>query len=313
MVYTVDCSGIKPIESSKNGLADKGIIVGCVSLSDFERLCPEWGFPDMCLEACKANQRLFHNNVEVYDHFSYFFLRLLDVSCVRRERRETAVFIKKNMFLLVPLAGSDASFERDFKKVIDHMEETFTVERLISRLFLQWVEGSSLVMEQCERQVLTMEENIWDNTIGSDFNRILLRMKNDLIIRQEFYDELIAVAETIQADDNNLFTDETFRHLKIAVKKLQRFGEKTRILCESLVHVREAYQSAMDFRLNQIMKIFTVITAIFLPLSLVASWYGMNFIHMPELTWKYGYAGVAIISVIIVVVSIWIFKRKKWL
>lgn len=312
MVYTVDNCGVKPVEPSENILTDKRIIVGCVSLSDFEPLCTKWGFPDMCLEACKANHRRFHNNVEVYDHFSYFFLRLLDVSCVRRERRETAVFIKKNVFLLVPLSDSD-SFEQDFEKAIEHMEESFTVERLISRLFLQWIEGSSQVVEECERQVLTMEESIWANKIGPDFNRILLRMKNNLIIRQEFYDELIAVAETIQADDNNLFTDESFRHLKIAVKKLQRFGEKTRMLCEGLVHVREAYQSAMDYRLNQIMKIFTVITAIFLPLSLVASWYGMNFVNMPELTWKYGYAGVAIISVVIVVVSIWIFKRKKWL
>lgn len=54
----------------------------------------------------------------------------------------------------------------------------------------------------------------------------MLRVKSDLILRQEFYDELIAVTETIQVDDNNLFSDELFRHLEIAVKKLQRFGEK---------------------------------------------------------------------------------------
>ena len=60
------------------------------------------------------------------------------------------------------------------------------------------------------------------------------------------------------------------------------------------------------------MKVFTVVTTIFLPLSLLAGWYGMNF-RMPELTWKYGYPLVILISAGIVVWLIVYFKRKKWL
>jgi len=60
------------------------------------------------------------------------------------------------------------------------------------------------------------------------------------------------------------------------------------------------------------MKIFTLVTAIFMPLSLIAGWYGMNFINMPELIFRYRYHAVIIVCVIITVVWFIYFKKKKW-
>ncbi|MPN50396.1 Cobalt/magnesium transport protein CorA [bioreactor metagenome] len=59
------------------------------------------------------------------------------------------------------------------------------------------------------------------------------------------------------------------------------------------------------------MKIFTVITAIFLPLTLLVGWYGMNF-HMPELQWAYGYPAVIVVSIALMVALILLFKKKDW-
>ena len=53
-------------------------------------------------------------------------------------------------------------------------------------------------------------------------------------------------------------------------------------------------------------------TTVFLPLSLVVGWYGMNFINMPELTWKYGYPAIIVISALIVALCLWIMKKKKF-
>lgn len=61
------------------------------------------------------------------------------------------------------------------------------------------------------------------------------------------------------------------------------------------------------------MKIFTVVTVLVLPLSLLTGWYGMNFTGMPELGWKYGYPAVIAVSALIVAGLVWYFKRKKWL
>ena len=61
------------------------------------------------------------------------------------------------------------------------------------------------------------------------------------------------------------------------------------------------------------MTVLTVITSIFLPLTLIAGWYGMNFANMPELTWRWGYPAVILVSALILIVSLIFFHKKKWL
>ena len=61
------------------------------------------------------------------------------------------------------------------------------------------------------------------------------------------------------------------------------------------------------------MNLLTVVSAIFLPLTLLVGWYGMNFIYMPELRWAFGYPGVFVVAVLIVCIEIILFKKKKLL
>ena len=69
----------------------------------------------------------------------------------------------------------------------------------------------------------------------------------------------------------------------------------------------------LEVRQNRIMTLLTVVTTIFMPLTLVAGWYGMNFRYMPELEWRLGYPIVIIVSIAIVVFCLILFKKKKWL
>ena len=61
------------------------------------------------------------------------------------------------------------------------------------------------------------------------------------------------------------------------------------------------------------MSILTVVTTIFLPLTLIAGWYGMNFPNMPEFGWKYAYPAVIIVSILVIILEIIYFKKKKML
>ena len=82
-------------------------------------------------------------------------------------------------------------------------------------------------------------------------------------------------------------------------------------LREYITQVREAYQAQIDIEQNQIMKVFTVMTSIFLPLTLIVGWYGMN-LQMPEFSWSFGYPFVIILSVSVILASVIIFKVKRW-
>ncbi len=82
-------------------------------------------------------------------------------------------------------------------------------------------------------------------------------------------------------------------------------------LRDYVTQVREAYQNQLDISLNKTMKLFTVITTIFLPLTLIVGWYGMN-LQMPEYSWAFGYPIVVGISLLVIGGCILFFKRKKW-
>ena len=79
------------------------------------------------------------------------------------------------------------------------------------------------------------------------------------------------------------------------------------------MQLRDLYQAHIDIKQNRIMTVLTVVTTIFMPLTLIVGWYGMNFKYMPELEWQWGYPVVILVCVVIAVGSLLFFKKKKWL
>jgi magnesium transporter len=74
----------------------------------------------------------------------------------------------------------------------------------------------------------------------------------------------------------------------------------------------EVYLSAQNQRLNSVMKLLTVIATVFIPLTFIASIYGMNFEHMPELRWRYGYAWALGLMAAVALGMVAYFRRKGW-
>ena len=94
-------------------------------------------------------------------------------------------------------------------------------------------------------------------------------------------------------------------------RRTERSYQNILNLRESVTQVRESYEAEVDISLNTTMKVFTVVTTIFLPLTLIVGWYGMNF-AIPEYHWKHGYAMVILLSILCVLACIAFFKKRKW-
>jgi magnesium transporter len=84
-------------------------------------------------------------------------------------------------------------------------------------------------------------------------------------------------------------------------------------LREAVTAMREYHQAVLAQRMNEVMKVLTALSTVFLPLTFVAGVYGMNFDNQPEYHWKYGYAFAWGIFILVAVVTLWLFKRRKWL
>lgn len=142
---------------------------------------------------------------------------------------------------------------------------------------------------------------------------MLLNMKKELLILRNSYEQLIDTGKSLEDNENEIFEEADLRYLSNLTDKIKRLREDIDMLRSAVDHLQDAYSSYLDLKLNHIMGVFTVVTTIFFPLTLIVGWYGMNFTNMPELTWKYGYLFVIIFSVAVVAVLTIIMKKRKWL
>lgn len=115
----------------------------------------------------------------------------------------------------------------------------------------------------------------------------------------------------LEEDENGFFEKKQKKYFGTISDRADRLMGRTVHLLEYATQVRDAYQSHVNAQQNKNMEFLTVISTIFFPLTLITGWYGMNFQNMPEL--KEGYPGVVALSIIVVIVCIIFFKRKKML
>ncbi len=165
-------------------------------------------------------------------------------------------------------------------------------------------------LESLEQDISQLEEDLL-NDIKQDYTKAIVLLRKKLLVLKRYYEQLFNIAEAIEENENGLIHKKSLRYFRMLTNRIDRLSHTVLNLRDYVTQVREAYQAQVDISLNNVMKLFTVITAIFLPLSLIVGWYGMNF-AMPEYDWIFGYPAVIILSIIVVAISFFLFKKHKW-
>ena len=138
-------------------------------------------------------------------------------------------------------------------------------------------------------------------------------IRGDLLDLRVHYEQLIDLGQELEENENGFFRDENLRYFHMFTERVMRLQDIVTGQREYVMQLRDLMQSQLEVKQNRIMTLLTVITSIFLPLTLIAGWYGMNFRYMPELEWRYSYPVVIAVSCAIVVGCLVWFKRKKWM
>jgi magnesium transporter len=159
-------------------------------------------------------------------------------------------------------------------------------------------------------------ESLEDEVVARPSPQILRgvhRFKNDMIMLRKSLWPLREVIARLERRESPLISEplgnyfrDVYDHTVIAIDTVETYRD---ILSGML----DIYLSSMSNRLNEIMKVLTIIATIFMPLTFITSLYGMNFKHMPELQWEYGYYGVIGMVVVIAVSMLGYFRSKHWI
>ena len=188
-----------------------------------------------------------------------------------------------------------------------------SLERFLYDFLEQIVKDDLALMTRLELEMDTMEQAVLEDhedalPIGR-LNEIRMEIR-DL---QNHYEQLLDLAEELEENENGFFQQENLRYFRQFLSRVERLRDMATALRDYTIQIHDLYATQVDVRQNRIMTILTVITSIFLPLTLIAGWYGMNFRYMPELNWPWSYPVVIAVCIVIVVVCLVYFKKKKWL
>ena len=289
------------------------LTAGYVDRSEAEKVLGRFGLSEENAAMLGNANKRFRSGVQVYDDYTFTELRVTDFAHVDAADDCVALFIKENLFVVVDVEDHDGSTKSKFMDSVRRCAfKTPTLEKLIYTFLDSLIAEGTGHLEDAGMRMAELEEEVFSGNADKDFNFTLLKMKKDLIKMHNFYEQLLDISAALDEDENNLFESEYLRYIANFSQKVIRLREDVDSLSSTLSHVQDAYSAYLDLQLNRSMKIFTVMTSIFFPLTVIVGWYGMNFVNMPELHWKFGYVYVIVLSLLVSAALIWVGKKKKW-
>ena len=187
-----------------------------------------------------------------------------------------------------------------------------SLERFLYDFLELIVDNDLSIMERYEDELDQIEDAILSSEGQVDVIRVN-EIRSDIRELLVHYEQIIDMTQELEENENGFFSEENLRYIHLFMNLMARRHDSAVSLRDHTMQVRDLYNAQLEVRQNKIMTLLTVVTTIFMPLTLIAGWYGMNFRYMPELEWRLGYPIVIIVSIAIVVFCLILFRKKKWL
>lgn len=248
----------------------------------------------------------------------YFFLIMFSLESNGKNEKDKVNIEELNCclgknFLITfhscPLRSVGVCKERSIKQSQAMM---YGADMLLYAILDSCVESYFPVIQKFDNLV----DEIGDELFKDPDQRVLKKiyyLKNEITFLRRNIGPQADIISSISRGDFEFISPANAVYFRNIYDSLVRLNDTIGTLRDVITGAMEAYTSLISNRLNEVMKTLTVIATIMMPLTLVASIYGMNFKHMPELNSKFGYPVVIAIMVTITVTMLMYFKRKKWL
>jgi magnesium transporter len=138
-------------------------------------------------------------------------------------------------------------------------------------------------------------------------------LKRELLFVKKSVWPLREVINSLQRGESGIFREGTVMYLRDVYDHTIQVIDTVESQRDIMVAMRDTYLSSVSNRMNEVMKVLTIIATIFIPITFVAGIYGMNFEFMPELAWPWGYFGALGLMGAVSMVMVIYFRRKGWL
>lgn len=323
MITTV-CLNSESKEFTKDVLADdisdlclmnQNIVWADVSdptSEDFLELAKEFNFHPLSIEDCRNE----HQRPKVEEYRGYYFMVIYEAELVgehdKLELRELNIFLGKNYLVTVhsrPIRAITTA-QRLWHEWTDRADHG---AGLLAYLLTDAIVDDYMpLLDLLSENMDDLEDKIFGD-FQPDVIRDIFRIKKQLLYLRRAVAPLRDVFNTMLRREQPIFPRETHVYFQDVFDHIIRVADTIDNLREMLGSTMDAYLSVSGNRMNMVMKRLTSVATILMSVTLIAGIYGMNFDHMPELKWKYGYI-FALLSMVVTGFGLYVYLRKvKWL
>ena len=236
--------------------------------------------------------------------------------------REDGEFINEHMSLIM---GEDyvLTFQESDGDVFDGLRSRIAnskgrirnngADYLMFAILDAVVDNYFTVMETISDKVETLEDLLFAQEDTKDITQDIQDLKREILKIRRATLPLREVVNRIEKIDSPLIEEKTSTFLRDLYDHIIQVNESVDIYREMIWGLMDMYMTTISNKMNEVMKVLTIMASIFIPLTFMAGIYGMNFEYIPELQFKYGYFYLWGAMLIVFFGLLWYFKRKKWL
>ncbi len=225
---------------------------------------------------------------------------------------EPATFILKNNYLVTHRTGDVRSFNEVKKKILSAPGNFTTGYQVLLSIFENRIDLDADILEMIAKEISSIGKQL--GTIPKTHQELLIRITHfqelTMMLRQNMLDKQRMLSAMLRSDH---FPRDSRERLQMMIKDVNSLMDHTSFSSDRLEYLQDTFLGLINIEQNKIIKIFTVASVIFLPPTVIASLYGMNFKHMPEYNWRYGYPFAIALMVLSSLITLWFFRRNRWL
>lgn len=277
-------------------------------LFDLDLLQQLFGLHDLAIEDCIDEEEQRPKLEQYHDHY---FIVINSIQFADNEilLREVNLFLGGHYVISITKHPIE-EMERIQGLLRD--EEVNAADLFLYHLIDQIVESYFDVIDLIEDMLENLEEQILLNTQKSQLNQII-GLRREILYAKKMIGPQRDLIAALNKKELVLIDDKLQKYFGDIHENAVKVAESFETFRDLIGNLREAYQSALSGRANDIARIFTALTTIFMPLTIVTGIYGMNFTNMPELHSRYGYFIVLGFMFLLALGMYLYFKKKDWL
>ena len=252
--------------------------------------------------------------IEMTDDYIFIAMKMLTYNSSENQiDTEQVSFILGNSFVFSFLEKSDSVF----KPIKDRITEQFGRVRkqpsdyLFYALMDVVVDQYFLVLEHIEQNIESLDDEVIKDGDKSQIEKIY-SLKNKLLLTRRSLWPLREIFTRLTREETKLINKKIVPYLRDLLDHTMHITETIEFQHEITNGLMQTHLSMMSYKMNEVMKVLTVISTIFIPLTFIVGIYGMNFPNMPEMKWPWAYSALWVVMICIVIFMVFYFKKKKW-